>query len=519
MLLKAPHILSGLPRLVVIPLFLVLSVLFFLPRRYDSHSVFEHSWIPGKNLTELSSKFSAEVQTFWKETASALLAAQPQCKPLDLVDDGGFESMIGFYPKEPNRPFPDRLFEFTEKTEKAMLKAHYMMRRSAQRLAPKLPFVKATTGIVTTANADYMPIFLVSLRLLRRTGCKLPVEVFIDDWSKYEPLLCDTVLPSLNAHCVVLSNIYDVADDVAKPDHYQYKILSILFSTFQHVLFLDSDNFPAYDPTVLFSDAPYTTHGLVTWPDFWALTVSQHFYHIAGIPEMPSQTRLSTESGQVLLNKDIHRESLLMMLYYNYYGPDYYYILLSQGAPGAGDKETFVQAAMAVGLPYYQVRTAPAAIGRHVNGSFKGVAIGQADPGMDFAYLPPTPNHAHDSGRWENEDLAHPDAAVEKKLNYTRKAPNRPRPVFLHQNILKLDPETVLSDKSQPTFELDGTPHRMWGNKEDIVDLVGYDVEDRLWKAVLEEGCRPNQQSRVCNELRAWVGEVIGWMESIDRPW
>ncbi|KAK7679537.1 Golgi alpha-1,2- mannosyltransferase [Cerrena zonata] len=43
-------------------------------------------------------------------------------------------------------------------------------------------------------------------------------------------------------------------------------------------------------------------------------------------------------------------------MYYNYYGPDYYYPLLSQGAAGEGDKETFIAAAHKLKLPYYQVK-------------------------------------------------------------------------------------------------------------------------------------------------------------------
>ncbi|KAF1848056.1 glycosyltransferase family 71 protein [Cucurbitaria berberidis CBS 394.84] len=513
-----PHIISTLPRLVAIPLLLLACSLFFLPRRHDHPSAFNPVHYQGKNVTEAGSTFGAAVQGFWQDLASALLAAQPQCKPLQLVKDD-IGSAADWRPLEPERKHADRLAGFTDDDETALFRAHYAMRTSAQHLGSKLSFAKGTTGIVTTANAVYMPVFLVSLRMLRRTGCNLPVEVFIDDWSKYEPKICDTILPSLQARCVVLSNVYDTAEYIKQPDHYQYKVFAMLFSTFQHVLFLDSDTFPVYDPTILFSTAPYTTHGLVTWPDYWALTISAHFYHIAAIPEEPSQARFTTESGQLMINKDVHRESLLMMVYYNYYGPDYYYTLLSQGSHGAGDKETFVQAAMAVGLPYYQVRSGPRAIGRHMNGTFRGSAIAQADPGLDYEYLTPMRSHIHPSDQWQNTDLAHPVPAVEKSLNRTRKAPRRPRPVFLHQNMLKLDPAKVLVDKSQPTYELDGTPHRMWGSKEDMVEMLGYDVERRLWDVIAEEGCREDQASRTCGEIRGFVREVFGWMDSIDRPW
>lgn len=509
---------SAVLRLGALILFLLTCRSYFLPRRYDTAPVLGTSSFRVRNLTETSSTFNASVIDFWQELATALLDAKPQCKPVEIPKD--HTQIETFDPLEPDKKHASQLVGFTDDDETALLRAHYTMRRSAQQLAPKLAFAKHTTGIVTTANSDYMPVFLVSLRMLRRTGCNLPVEVFIDDWTQYSATTCDIVLPSLNARCVVLSNIYNRNVHVKKPDHYQYKILSILFSTFQHVLFLDSDAFPAYDPTVLFSTAPYTTHALVTWPDYWGLTVSDHFYHIAAIPIEPLSSRRSTESGQVLLNKEVHRESLLMMVYYNYYGPDYYYPLLSQGAPGAGDKETFVQAALAVNLPWYQVQTAPRSLGRIWNGTYRGTGMAQADPGLDYEYLPPLKSHIHKSDQWEKEDLAHPDPSVEKLLNRTRYASRPPRPVFLHQNILKLDPARVLLDKGEIVFEPDGTMHRMWGgSKEEMEKMLGYDVERRLWDVIAAEACRVDQVGENCRKIGEYVREVFGWMDSVDRPW
>lgn len=519
MLIHTPQCTSTLVRVGAVLAFLITCGSFFLPSRYSAATTLEILTNPGSTPTERSSTFSATVVEFWQDVAAALLISEPQTPPLQVTDERIQNPEDKFDPLATDRKNPDRLVNFKDEDETALLRAHYSMRSLAQKLAPKVPYSKETTGIVTTANGLYMPVLLVSLRMLRRTGCKLPVEVFIDDWATYDKTACDVVLPSLNARCVVLENIYNKASGIKKPDHFQYKILAILFSTFQHVLFLDSDAFPIYDPTVLFETAPYTTHGLVTWPDYFAITVSSHFYHIAAIPPEPVSTRYSTESGQLLLNKNIHRESLLMMVYYNYYGPDYYYPLLCQGSHGTGDKETFVQAALAVNLPYYQVRSGPQVVGRWIGKNFRGSGIAQADPGLDYEYLPPHPNHLHASTKWEKEDTAHPDAAIEKKLNITRHVPPPPRPVFLHQNSIKMDPEKLLVNKEDGTFEPDGMMHRMWGSKEDMERMLGFDVERRLWDVVAEEACRLDQASDKCKRTREYVVEVFGWMDSIDRPW
>jgi len=364
-----------------------------------------------------------------------------------------------------------------------------------------------------TANAAYMPILLVSLRMLRKTGNTLPAEVFIDNWTTYDPAICDALLPSLNARCIVLSNVYDSAPSAAKPDHYQYKVFAILFSSFQHVLFLDSDSIAAHDPSVLFTAPPYTTHGLVTWPDFWELSVSTHFYHIAAIPEEPVEKRLSSESGQVMINKDIHRESLLMMVYYNYYGPEYYYPLLCQGSHGTGDKESFAQAALAAQLPYYQVKTPIRGLGRIVG-------MAQADPMEDLAYQTPMPSHIHPDATWTDDDVAAvaPAAATDATsaastyqiLNRTSKAPPIPRMFFLHHNIIKLSPHHILDNKKGPQYDTNGMPHRMWGPADEMVKQLGYDGEQRVWDVITEEGCRDDTGGEKCGELRSFNATLFG---------
>jgi alpha 1,2-mannosyltransferase len=152
--------------------------------------------------------------------------------------------------------------------------------------------------------------------------------------------------------------------------------------------------------------------------------------------------------------------------------------------------------------------------------------MAQADPGTDFEYLAPQPNHLHTSKHWAKEDTAHPDPVVEQALNKTRHAKPAPRPVFLHQNTLKLNPSNLLKNKHDVTFEPDGTPHRMWGLKEDVEKMLGYDVERRLWDVITEEACRLDvlekggeEERETCKRVREYVGEVFGWMESIDRPW
>jgi hypothetical protein len=71
-----------------------------------------------------------------------------------------------------------------------------------------------------------------------------------------------------------------------------------------------------------------------------------------------------------------------------------YYPLLSQGAAGEGDKETFLATVSGVDDPFYQVSELICAIGHRTEGGLAGSAMVQADPRYDHAlaaqgiYLP-----------------------------------------------------------------------------------------------------------------------------------
>jgi len=497
------------------------SFVYLIPKRYDEVPLFPNT-AHATNVTATSSTFNASMITFWRDFSNALVDAKPLCQPLKVKDDYIFGKEDWFTPlKQDTKPL-QRLKELSEQDETALLRAHYKMRRSAQRLAPKMPFAKGTTGITTTTTAEDIPILLVSLRMIRRTGCTLPMEVFLPTWSHYSHKACENALPSLNARCIILSNILTKSNvtRASSATTSTSKPHAILFSTFQNVLYLDPDAFPTYDPTILFTTPPYTTHSLVTWPDTSGLSVSQHYYHIASLPPSPPTSRRSTSSPHILLNKAIHAPSLLLMLYYSHFGPTHYYPLLAQSPHPESEKEIYIHAATALALPYYQVRSAPSTLGRYWNNTYRAIGLAHADPGMDFEYLPPHPSHMHPSPLYSASDLAHPNATLAAIQNYTLLTPPPPRPVFLHQFGLRLDPETILADNRSVAFEPDGTRHRMWGLGEDVIRVLGYDVEERVWGAVVEEGCwMEREEGEVCRGLREWAGEVVGWMGSIERPW
>ncbi|KAK6601943.1 Alpha-1,2-mannosyltransferase MNN23 [Botrytis cinerea] len=251
-----------------------------------------------------------------------------------------------------------------EKDIQVMRRSHTWFVDQLMQNAPKLEFKQGTQGIVTSAGGDYFPPLLISLEFLRRTGSTLPVEVFLATPDEYEPLICETILPSLNAKCLILSDIIDQHELPFSFSGYQLKAFAIIFSSFESVLFLDADNFPVYSPTI------YSLPRLSL----------QNIFKIIGLEESVLNNRPTIEAGQILVNKSHRTEALLLAAYYNAYG-DYYYHLMTQGGAGEGDKETFSIAALVLGNSFYTVSQLPRPLGSRGNGA----AVLQADPIEDVS--------------------------------------------------------------------------------------------------------------------------------------
>lgn len=367
----------------------------------------------------------------------------------------------------------------------------------------RLPYEPGTRGIVSTVAPSDIPVFIISLRMLRRTGCQLPVELFLrtdeDDWGP-SGYLCGTLLPSYNARCVMFDR--HIGPLALSLQGYQHKIFSVIFSSFEEVLLLDADSFPVSDPEPLFTKEPFVSKGMVTWPDFWINSASFHFFRIAGIKQPPLTERASSESGQVMLSKKTHSAALLVAAYYNFAGPKYYYELQTQGGPGEGDKETFIAAAETVSRPFYQVRTPPIPLGFKEDGELKGVVIVQHDPVQDYAM--------HQSSK----------GAVAKAANAKEEeAKKAPLPFFMHANFPKMNPVTLF--EANTINHLSGF-HRLWETNLTTVTL-GKDVERQMWEEMRFVACEAGDKFRywkakphttfmmsTCETVEVYIDKVFG---------
>lgn len=358
-------------------------------------------------------------------------------------------------------------------------------------------------GIVIVGGGEYFGPAIISLHMLRRTGCKLPVEVFVPDDDEYEAEICDQYLKKLDAKCVVLSHILDKStiktgtgsygkDVDMKITHYQLKALALLLSSFSDALLLDSDSIPLYDPAeIIFNAEPYQSKGMIVWPDFWRATESPKFWTIAGRTNFPTDLpATSSETGQLAINKATHLAPLLLATYYNLFGPDHYYPLQSQGALGQGDKETFLAAVATLNATYYRVRTSAVSLGRNDGVRERGTAMVQHSPADDYRY--------HSKGT--SSPPSH----------------NSIRAMFLHSNTPKMNAGHLIDEGD--LVAADGeTRLRLLGTKEALTKQFGYDVERTLWDLLVQTGCELQSvmkewqgRERICDRLDEHYKKVFG---------
>lgn len=429
---------------------------------------------------------------FWEKFHHALTTNNPAC---DTPTKTAGISNNGFVAdKEIDRP---DLLEFKdgENDIEKLRKAHENFLRQIEDEQIKPPFREGTRGVVITTGAKTLPVLVISVRMLRLTGSELPVEVFLGSDADYNAYICETVLPQLNATCKVLDDVVGFSSS-NQPDlkSYQFKSFAMLFSSFDEFLLLDADAFPIQDPSLVFTSEPFTSNGMITWPDFWGPSQSKHYYRISNQPIPPMTLRASSETGEVFLTKSTHWRSLLLANYYNYYGPSHYYPLLSQGALGEGDKETFVAATTALNESVYTVSEKVRAIGTVHDGNFAGSAMVQFDPREDYALT--------SKGIWRVKD---PEAAPLIK------------PFFLHANYPKFDPATVFSFDNQvpPGKDSNGKYRRAWTDGKDTMAAFPYDVEKSFWKEIMWVACELEDKfvtwkgkHGICREVKTYFETV-----------
>jgi alpha 1,2-mannosyltransferase len=231
--------------------------------------------------------------------------------------------------------------------------------------------------VVVGGGAKYTAPAFGCVAFVRRTGCTLPIEVWVPPHEPIPPAVAAYFTAFGNVTLHSLGDAFPlIAHDNMLEQKYLAKQLAMLASGFQEVLFLDADNLPLRDPSFLFEEPLYTDTGLLMWPDFWGCETKAGVWEALNIPAH-MRPKGSHESGQVVLDKQRAWQPLLLAIYLNMRG-DVFYPLLSD--IGQGDKETLPLAWL--GLRRGEYGLVPHGVGAvHADdGQDRGTAMLQRSP-------------------------------------------------------------------------------------------------------------------------------------------
>lgn len=401
------------------------------------------------------------------------------------------------------------------------------------------------SGIVTVGGGRFSLMAFLIIKNLRNIGSKLPVEVFIPPNEKPELEFCNNLLPQYNAKCIYIDTILS-PNMIKKFDFkgYQFKSLAMVASSFENLLLLDADNFPAKLIDNIFNEEPFKSRGLVLWPDYWRRTTTPYYYQIAEIPiDIHSRVRnsyddltppavytkdmkdlsqvpfhdlkgtipdTSTESGQLLISKSKHLGTMLLSLYYNVNGPNWYYPMFTQKSDGEGDKETFIAAATFYGLPYYQVKSGTNVDGYFDDSGFHGVAMLQYDFIQDYKLYELATSDIDIkyglSNKKKHTPIKYdPEYSLTDFVKYFETDTNHDT-MFIHSNFPKFDPVDLFQKKM--LIDKDGNHFRGYTG---LQKFGRFDIELANFKTFQEFFCQGERVSYFPYMDEALQQSSTGW--------
>ena len=437
---------------------------------------------------------------------------------------------------------------------------------------PGSVYNKGSKGVVIIGGGKFSWLAYLALVQLRNVGSKLPVEIVMPSRADYEKELefCENTLPEMQASCVVLPDVLgEAVMKNRKFASYQFKALALVVTSFEHILLLDSDNMIVSNPDEIFESKLYHQYGMITWPDYWKRTISPLFYDVAEIEvnenkrvrynrfplynapnvrsniytdqereEVPfhdlqgSIAELSTESGQLIINKHTHGKTILLALYYNFYGPNLFYKLFSLGEQGEGDKDTFVAAAVVTRQDYYQVKSFIKTFGyADSDDKFQGVSMGQRNPLIDRKHYEDHVLALLEKDSFKSLSIADQIEKMKKFENEDFDQHNSIPLFTVHCNYPKLDPKLYMSRDDLYDEKEKKLKYRLYGNlkytkevvkdgetgTEASTDKVQIDFELQQWQHMQDILCLKKIYfthfiDNDMNELCQFIENQVAWL-------
>jgi alpha 1,2-mannosyltransferase len=195
-------------------------------------------------------------------------------------------------------------------------------------------------GIVTTSYDKEFESSWVLLKELKRLEVNLPVEIFYREGELSQKQI--DIISNIDPNYKLL-----LLDD--QVTGWSIKPFSILRSSFEEVIWIDSDNCPVRNIEFLFDDEEYKQKGSIFWRDVCgeSFNSTSPTWEVFNVPYNDSE---KFETGQIVFNKEKCWKQLQLCLFYTINSNIYYQFV-------HGDTGTFKFAFLYLNKhnPYYAV--------------------------------------------------------------------------------------------------------------------------------------------------------------------
>lgn len=202
-----------------------------------------------------------------------------------------------------------------------------------ERFVPQIPPPSTRfrgRGIVMAASgAEYFTCAWVCIRMLRRLGCTLPIELWhrdSQDWCKdFDRVLEPYGVRVREADPILQREPADIGHPFA------LKPFALVHSAFRELLWLDADQVPVQNPEFLFHQPEFRRSGAVFWPDYLRFPKEHPMWGFTGVPYRDEP---EVQAGELLIDKSKHWKPLRLALWFNEHHRFFYRHM-------NGDKDTF----------------------------------------------------------------------------------------------------------------------------------------------------------------------------------
>ncbi len=185
-------------------------------------------------------------------------------------------------------------------------------------------------GIVICAGGEkYLLNAWVCVRMLRKLGCTLPIQIWQKDGKENVPPIHDQIC-QYDVTFVNAENLFKFSP-FKNLNGWELKSYAILNSPFRDVLLLDADNVPVQNPEFLFDSEDFKNKGAIFWPDISLLNPNNKLWELL---DLQKRNEIEFETGQILIDKSKVWKGLCLSMWINE-NSDYFYNFFH------GDKEAF----------------------------------------------------------------------------------------------------------------------------------------------------------------------------------